>query len=255
MKICFPCRAGKAMSNKCEKCGGRKYLISRKDKFAHASVCECAADCGECEGRGFFIEKKDGYKSKVPCGSCSALRENVKKYNRAQIPAVMSKAEVRGNSAKAEIAADYITKFINHYPALGGFVLHGSTGRGKIEISELAAATVAELTLKQGVGCLFQDFGDLVFRLRDCWNTEISELSVLEPLFKIPLLVMDGVGSGSREITDWEKNVLENIVSKRHGAGAKTVITTKYGKSEFETHVGDTSFSKISAMCQFLEMD
>ena len=180
------------------------------------------------------------------------LRDNVKKYNRAQIPAVMAGAEVKGGGTRGSIAAArYMEEFINSYPKKEGFVLYGSTGRGK---SDLAAAMVAELTLKQGAGCLFQDFGDLILRLKDR-SAGTSEFVVLEPLFKVPLLVIDGVGSGGREITDWERSVFESIVSKRHGARAKTVITTKYGKSELETHVGDRSFSRISAMCRFLGMD
>lgn len=251
MRGCFPCRVRKAMGNSCNKCGGKKYLINGKGEFARAVVCDCAGDCGDCGGRGFSIEKKDGYKSKVSCRSCSVVRDNVKKYNRAQIPSVMAGAEVKGSGTRGSIAAvAYIEQFIESYPEKEGFVLYGSTGRGK---SDLAAAMVAELTL-QGVGCLFQDFGDLILRLKDR-SAGTSELVVLEPLFKIPLLVIDGVGSGGREITDWEKNVLESIVSKRHGARAKTVITTKYGKSELETHVGDRSFSRIEAMCKFLSMD
>ena len=242
------------MGDSCKKCGGEKYLIDGKGEFARAVVCDCARDCGDCGGRGFSIEKKDGYKSKVSCRSCSALRDNVKKYNRAQIPAVMANAGVRGGGTRGSIAAaQYINEFIEFYPEREGFVLYGSTGRGK---SELAAAMVAELTLKQGVGCLFQDFGDFALRMKDTiWGVGVSEFAILEPLFRIPLLVMDGVGSGGREITGWEENVLENIISKRHGARAKTVITTKYGKSELETHVGDRSFSRISAMCKFFSMD
>ena len=242
------------MGDKCGKCDGRGYLIDGKGEFARAVVCDCAGDCADCGGRGFSIEKKDGYKSKVSCGSCSVLRDNVKKYNRAQIPAVMADAKVSAGKdpkAKVQKAVSYIEGFINHYPKKDGFVLHGSTGRGK---SELAAAMVTELTLKQGVRCLFQDFGDLILRLKDR-GAGVSELVVLEPLFKIPLLVIDGVGSGGREITDWEKNVFESIVSRRHGARAKTVITTKYGKSELETHAGDRSSSRVSAMCEFLGMD
>lgn len=242
------------MGEGCGKCGGRGYLIDGKGEFARALVCDCAGDCADCGGRGFFIEKKDGYKSKVPCGSCSVLRDNVKKYNRAQIPAVMAEAKVsvgEGAKPKVQKAVDYIEGFINHYPKKDGFVLFSSTGRGKIE---LAAAMVAELTLKQGVRCLFQDFGDLILRLKSR-SEGTSELAVLEPLFKIPLLVIDSFGSG-RDITDWEKNVLESIVSKRHGARAKTVVTTKYGgESELETHVGDRSFSRIKVMCKFLWMD
>ena len=253
MRGCFPCRVRKAMGDSCNKCGGKKYRIDGKGEFARAVVCGCAGDCGDCGGRGFLIEKKDGYKSKVSCRSCSDMRDNVKKYNRAQIPAVMAGARVKGGSVTNNYiaAAQYVEGFITHYPERQGFVLCGSAGCGK---SDLAALVVAELTLKQGVGCLFQDFGDLILRLKDR-SAGTSELVVLEPLFKIPLLVIDGVGSGGREITDWERNVLESIVSKRHGARAKTVITTKYGESEFKTHVGDRSFSRISAMCEFLGMD
>lgn len=236
----------------CDNCCGNGYKVSRKGGFAHADVCACLEDCNKCDGLGFAIDNRDGYKFKVPCSRCSVVRENVKKYNRARIPAVMASAEVRSDGTReAMSAATYIERFINSYPEKKGFALCGSTGRGK---TELAAAAVAELTLKHGVGCLFQDFADLILRLKG--RDELtSEMIVLEQSFKIPFLVIDGVGPGGRDLTDWEKSVLENIISQRHLSLLKTAITTKYTKSECETRLGDRSFSRISAMCEFLPVD
>lgn len=238
----------------CEKCGGLGCKTEKGKTVARAEICECKKNCAKCGGRGFDIARRqDGYRYKIPCRECSAVYANIKKYNCAQIPAVMAFAELKPpQNTKASISAvEYICRFINSYPREKGFVLAGSPGRGK---TFLAAATVAEQTLKRGVDCLFQDFNDLILKIKDR-SREVSEYALLEPLFKTEILVVDGVGFGGRGLTDWEKSVLENVVSRRYGAGGKLILTAKHGRSELETEMGDQGFSRLSRMCEFLSLD
>ncbi len=246
---------------KCGECGSLGYRINKGKFFAHARVCECKTDCRECGGQGFVVSRgNDGYRYKIPCKKCAAVYANIKKYNNAQIPALMAFAEVkpRTQNKGALLAVEYIRRFINSYPMEKGFVLTGAPGRGK---TFLAAATVAEQTLRQGIECLFQDFNDLIYKIHRGRDEGISEHFVLEPLFKTELLVLDGVGLGGRELTAWEKSVLENIISQRYGANGKLILTTSkhnknnLGESDFQTEIGDQSFSRLSRMCQFLSLD
>ncbi len=240
--------------DKCKKCGGLFYLIEPGRDFARAHICECKKNCTKCGGCGFTVErrKEDKYRYKIACSACSAVHNNVKKYNNARIPAVMAFVEVNAQGTKNMIsAAQYVERFIAGYPREKSFILSSSSGRGK---TRLAAAAASRLTLRNGIDCLFQDFSDLILRLKSR-EEGVSESAFLDSCFNAKVLILDGVGMSSRELTDWEKSVFENIVSHRWRRRGKIILTTKYGRSDLESVMGDHGFSKICGMCEFLNLD
>ncbi|WP_462137418.1 ATP-binding protein [Candidatus Mycalebacterium sp.] len=237
----------------CKKCGGLGCRVTRGKQFARAEVCECKRDCKECGGGGLVVENKEGYRYASPCPVCAPALNNVKKYNNAKIPVAMISASLKsgGGSGSIANAVGYMQKFISKYPHEKGFVLSGSAGRGK---TSFATAVLADLTLKNGIEGLFFDFNDLILQLKGR-EEGVSEIAVLAPCFETEVLVLDSVGMDSRPLTEWEKTVLENIISKRYRANKKIILTTKHGKSDLETEIGSQAFSKINTMCEFAGLD
>lgn len=237
----------------CEKCGGLGCRVAPGKKFARAEVCECKKNCRKCGGGGLVVEMEKGYRYASPCPGCAVALGNVKKYNKANIPAAMTSARLQSSGGSSSIAnaVTYLKNFVSEYPQKKGFVLSGSAGRGK---TGFAAAVLANLTLKNGIEGLFFDFNDLILQLKGR-EEGVSEISALAPCFETEVLVLDAVGMDSRPLTEWENTVVENIISSRYRANKKIIVTTNHGKSEFETEIGDQAFSKINTMCEFIGLD
>ncbi len=227
--------------------------MTRGERFAHAEVCDCKKDCEECGGSGLVVENKEGYRYASPCPYCGAVLKNMKKYNNAKIPAAMYSASLKSGGGSRSIvkAITYMKDFVKKYPQEKGFVLYGSAGRGK---SSFAAAVLKGLTLKNGKDGLFCDFNDLILQLKGR-EEGVSEIALLAPYFETEVLVIDGIGMDSRPLTEWEKTVLENIISSRYRENKKIILTTKHGKSDLEEEIGSQAFSKINTMCEFAGLD
>ncbi len=241
---------------KCDKCKGNRHFIAPDGNFSRARLCECVEECGKCGGDGFTVERREGgYKYRFDCPECSGVRKGVSRYNGAKIPAVMANAELatEGNNLTPGSlnSLNYIRSFVDLFPEKKGFVLSGSPGRGT---TSMVSWAIAELTLKNSVNCLFQDFGDLILRVQSRENG-VSEFEILKPLFDCRVLVLDGVGTGCRPTTDWEKTVFEKIVSSRYSTQSPTILTTKHGSMDLQNEIGDHGFSRVSAMCEFLTLD
>ena len=145
--------------------------------------------------------------------------------------------------------------FVKRYPAVEqGLLLMGTIGVGK---THLAVSIVAELTLQKGVHCLFYDFRDLLKAIQSSYDfrSQVSELSILEPVVNCEVLVLDELGA--RKVTDWMLDMLTYIINKRYNNKKITIITSNWMdkpvKAEDETltdRVGSRIRSRLREMCQ-----
>ncbi len=250
----------------CEKCYSAGFLVDGKDSRAVAELCNCMRDCKNCNGSGVVVaSNKRGYSYASPCSYCGLIRRNVRLYNAAGIPAKY--AHVRQIDAALDVkktshlqsALKYAREeFVKKYPTKRGFLLMGLPGLGK---THLAIGTISELTLNRGVRCIFKDFSHLLSDLKQAYSEGASENEVIMPLVETEVLVVDELGRGKS--SDWELNVLDQLISKRYNTSKRTLITTNCVSYDIakdsdtlneilENKVGERIASRLYEMCEFL---
>ncbi len=251
----------------CEKCYGNGYMVDKKGDFSTARICECVSKCSTCKGLGQVLLKNEkGYTYVEACPSCGVVRRNVRLYNLAGIPAKYSNilqtdADFQHKNNKSLQGALKYAKeeFVNRYPTKRGFLLMGKAGLGK---THLAIGAISELTLDKGVRCIFKDFFHLLSELKAAYSQGIPEHEVLLPLIETEVLVIDELGKGKS--SDWELNILDQLISKRYNASKTTLITTNYVTKEFATkedpeiledRVGPRIASRLHEMCEFIHIE
>jgi DNA replication protein DnaC len=104
-------------------------------------------------------------------------------------------------------------------------------------------------------------------------------MEVLRPLIQVPVLAIDELGK--ERGTDWERSMLDELISRRFNSGLTTLFATNYflderpvpeapGKivktrsPEFQRdaesmtlgqRVGDRIYSRLNEMCSFVRVD
>lgn len=247
----------------CAKCSHRGYSIGPgKNGCGRAEVCECLSACPECGGSAAVFVKNDrGYTCLGPCGLCGAVRLRVRRYNNARIPSkyhgVFRVDAMNPSDAEQIRAMSYVKSFVDRYPRENGFLLMGAPGLGK---TLLAVGAIAELTLQKAVDCVFTDFFFLLGDLRNAYSEGVSENEIIEPLTSAEVLVIDEMGKGRS--SEWERGILDQLISRRYNSSKKTLVTTNYVAREFlsansgtgtevlEDRVGERIASRLYEMCE-----
>ena len=250
----------------CRECCGRGYMISSENgQYARAQTCYCVSECSSCGGSGtVFLENERGYRYLERCGLCGIVRLKIRRYNNAKIPSkyagVLRSDDMEDPSdqdPKSQYAAmEYVKSFVDKYPEKKGFLLMGGPGLGK---TRLAVGAIAELTLQKAVECVFTDFFFLLGDLRKAYSEGIPENEIIGPLIDAEILVIDEMGKGKS--SEWEQNILDQLISKRYNSSKKTLVTTNFvareslpkkpgNKTEIlEDRVGERIASRLYEMC------
>lgn len=251
----------------CRECHHQGYVAHEHEKFSYLKACKCVDECKSCNGIGSISYKNENnYEVRSPCPDCGYLRSNIKRYNHAEIPVKFSSVLMvdtyKPESIGQQNALKHIKeKFINNYPNQRGYVLMGPSGVGK---THLVIGTISELTVEQGIDCLFKDFFLLLSELKQAYSKGLPETDILQPLLKAEVLVIDEMGKGKN--TEWELNILDQLISDRYNTSRKTLITTnflseEYGRknspnSEFlEERIGERILSRLHEMCDFMYIE
>jgi DNA replication protein DnaC len=225
-------------------------------------------ECPECAGAGVVRRVgEDGYPVVGPCG-CRAFSRRMELFNRAGVPGLFADSRLDTFAPRTDSQGDgwkAARELVRSYPLeRRGLVMLGPVGVGK---THLAAAIVRELTLEKGVPCLFCDFVQLLHDLKATYERREGSAALLEPLARVEVLVIDDLGKGRG--TDWELDVLDDLVSRRYNADATTVATTNHLDREMDSRerrsgfvadtlaqrVGTRIQSRLHGMCEFYEMD
>jgi DNA replication protein DnaC len=105
-----------------------------------------------------------------------------------------------------------------------GLLLMGPCGVGK---THLAVAALKEIVL-HGHSGLFYDYRELLKAIQDSYNPEsqTTEMSVLEPVLKTDLLVLDDVGSSKPSL--WALETVGHILNTRYNEKRVTLLTTNF---------------------------
>jgi DNA replication protein DnaC len=266
-------------------CGGAGYVVEQVlGQSARARRCVCQRVCTRCNGTGYALVAA-GDTSKAQVCTCGHLDERIRLFNEIGIPAAVATASFESfkgswsqehGRAKA-VAEDFARKFRPDV-ATRGFLLYGRPGAGK---THLLVATLRYLALEKGVAGKYVEFMLLLSDIRDGFNSNRSHMEILRPLLSVPVLAIDELGK--ERGTEWERAMLDELVSRRFNSGLATLFATNYfldegevpvkehpgarvntrsrqfgAEAEFLTLskvVGDRIYSRLHEMCAFVKLD
>jgi DNA replication protein DnaC len=128
-----------------------------------------------------------------------------------------------GTLAKAKLMLE---RFAQEFPTGDehGVLLMGSCGVGK---THLAVSALKSIVLR-GHGGLFYDYRELLKEIQDSYNpvNQATEMSVLEPVLKVEILVLDDVGSSKP--SPWALETVGHVLNTRYNDKLVTILTTNF---------------------------
>ena len=155
-------------------------------------------------------------------------------------------------------AKDAAQCFVRQYPNQSkGLLFMGPCGVGK---THLAVAIIRELIEKKGFPCIFYDFRDLLKEIQAGYThqSQISEVSVFEPVLKTEVLLLDELGA--TKVTDWMRDTLTYIINTRYNENLVTIITSNWMDEKkddeeiLEERIGKRLRSRLYEMCTVYEI-
>lgn len=272
----------------CPQCQGHGFAVRAEREFAIAEVCPHLSRCPTCRGSGYRRGRDaDGYEVALPC-ALSGLRRRANLFRLAKIPAHFSGCSYPSYQPRSELqraAKLALGSFLAQLskveiddkgrlpPRLRGIGLSGPPGVGK---THLLVGVARILTLDYGVPVHFSDFSQLLWSLKAGFDAGQSETALIRPLVEVEALFIDELGKG--RATEWELGILDALISSRYNRGALTFFATNHPYREqvpsdaaaarrlaesrdnarlesLETRVGGRIASRLSAMCEWLEID
>lgn len=205
------------------------YAPSRAD-YAQARRCDCYRRCPLCDDTRYFFETDaHGYRFARPC-QCVVVDRQIRWVGDARLPAKYHRArlldfrpqpgERRTPEVTAAVQAGF--KFTHGFtPGRRGLLLHGTVGTGK---THLTVAILRYLVINKGVRVRFIEFLHLLADLRATFGDHGRAEDVMRPLVEVPVLAIDELGKGKEG--EWERDVLDELISKRYNAHRTTLFTT-----------------------------
>ncbi len=265
-------------------CGGSGYVVEQVlGQAARARRCACQQACPRCNETGYTLVPSGPSQIAQVC-SCRHLDERIGLFNDIGIPAAVAKASFdsfkswspHASRAKS-VAEGFAQKFRKDAPTKG-FLLYGRPGAGK---THLLAATLRWLALEKGIASRYVEFMLLLSDMKAGFSENRSHMDILKPLLFVPVLAIDELGK--ERGTEWERSMLDELISRRFNSGLATLFATNYfleerespvreqAGSRFDTRsrdfgrdaeamtlpkrVGDRIYSRLNEMCTFVRLD
>jgi DNA replication protein DnaC len=179
--------------------------------------------------------RQDGpYAAAAPC-LCRLRSQAQRLHAAACIPPRYEHCELgnydpvgRTSAARAsrQAALRRCLQYAEKYPALDvGILFSGPCGAGK---THLAVGILRALVQEKGVRGLFIDFRDLLRQIQETYSPThpISTSDVLAHILNAEVLVLDDLGAS--KMTDWVRDTLAHIVTRRYNENRITLFTTNY---------------------------
>ena len=222
------------------------------------------ADCSDCQGSGWKVVERTAPGAQplaadrpgsvsqgepkmvwaVPC-DCTKSEQPDRALTRARIPERYRHCDFENfetdndieNVAREQLQVWnrslgqeklVVQRFAQEFPYPSGnengLLLMGPCGAGK---THLAVSALKQIVSRGHTG-IFYDYRDLLKQIQDSYNAESqsTELSVLEPVLKAELLVLDDVGSSKPSL--WALETVGHVLNTRYNEKRVTVLTTNY---------------------------
>jgi len=255
----------------CLTCGGIGVFYDSKiqvGRYGNLSLCSCIREECLCNGEAPFQYWDEG--GERHWCSCRPFRRRLTETNR------LYKA--------AEIPERYRWKFLDNFKSAApdgtplpyvdevsrsvatlvgteldsapnrGFLLHGNPGTGK---TLLGSIMLNELILRWGMPGRFLNLSRKYFqKLRDTYSEDSDDYGrtwqIIEELCNMPFLVLDDFGI--QRGTDWEMEMLYELVDARYAEERFTVVTTNQDLDEIRKLSHGRIYSRLVEMCYMIPM-
>ena len=239
-------------------------MLARDERDAYSSKM-ARPDCPHCEGSGWKVVERttEGAQAlaadrpgagagepkmvwAVPC-DCTTGDRTERALQRARVPERYRHCDFESydtdndilEASPAQIAAwnrsvaqakIMVQKFAEEFPSgtEHGLLLMGPCGVGK---THLAVSAMKSIVLRGHSG-LFYDYRELLKAIQDSYNPEsqATEMSVLEPVLKAEILVLDDVGSSKPSL--WALETVGHVLNTRYNEKRVTLLTTNFLDSD-----------------------
>ena len=228
------------------------------------------ANCPYCRGSGWELVHNNGLEQVKRC-RCHGGKKRERIFADTRIPLNFAAARLDNFQVYHNVSGKHsinrtlstphevASQFVKNYPAVNkGLFFMGPPGVGK---THLAAAIIAELSLNQGIPCLFCNFQELLKQIQASYDPSfpLSEFSILEPVINKEILVLDDLGAW--KVSDWMRDILGYIINQRYDNKRLMVITSNWmdnpRQPEEETltdRIGSRIRSRLHEMCQEFEI-
>ena len=195
-------------------------------RTARARRCSCQASCFRCRGTGYVLVSSGASAVAQTC-PCRHLDERIALFDAVGIPAAVALASFEtfrswspDHATSKAAAEDFARKFRLDQPTKG-FLVYGRPGAGK---THLVCATLRYLALEKRVACRYVEFMLLLSDIRAGFDSNRGHMEVLRPLVQVPVLAIDELGK--ERGTDWERSMLDELISRRFNSGLTTLFAT-----------------------------
>ncbi len=231
---------------------------SSAETAAAARAIEQIDECPKCFGSGMEVVAGKGARI---C-DCRKRKSQAGKFESVRLPKRYDGFHFHNykpQTASQEAALRLATSLTMEFPAVDrGLLMMGSVGVGK---THLAVSILKGLT-ERGFKCLFYEFHSLLKEIQDSYNpkTFTSELSVLSPVLRTDVLVLDELGASKP--TDWVLDTMAHIINTRYNDKKLTIFTTNYlderrrdGEEVLEDRIGTRLRSRLYEMSRTVLLD
>ncbi len=252
----------------CQHCAGAGYRVGPRGGRALATLCDCLPECERCGGTGErYVQQGRGMR--VGRCICQMLPDRVQLFNRSGIPARHASSSFRSfqpnKNPGSRTAYQFCAAWADSYRPKEenpGLVLMGEVGRGK---THLLVAMLHMLIMEKGVPCRFVEFSHLISEIKAGFDEGVGESRSVMPLADVPVLAIDELGKGRG--TEFERVILDQLISRRYNALATILATTNYAfkgptglvesnlarpdrVQSLGDRVGERNFSRLIEMCR-----
>ena len=274
-------------TQRCAHCGDAGYVVEQRlGAAAAARRCTCQSACPRCGESGYVLVPTPGGHVAQPC-ACKHLDQRIGVFNQIGIPSAVAHSSFdnfkpwsHDHAAAKAASEDLARKFRGDKPTKG-VLLYGRPGAGK---THLLCATLRWLALEKGVSGRYVEFMLLLSDIKRGFDAGRSPMDVLAPLIKVPVLAIDELGK--ERGTEWERSMLDELISRRFNSGLTTLFATNYFLSDdqlpkdvrqggpgqvvrtrtpefgreaehltLRQRVGDRIYSRLNEMCLFVKLD
>ena len=260
---------------RCSHCSGRGLYYDahvEAGRYGTLKVCSCIGEQCRCGGRPpYQYWDEDSQRRWCVCAPVRRrLTEVKRRFHEADVPSRF-RWKFRGDyhavapdgrtplavARRARRVLDYVSALVDDdRDPQRGYLFYGVPGTGK---SLLGAIVLNELMLHRNHSGRFLNLSLKYFQqLRDTFSAESKQYGrtwqILEELCSMPYLVLDDFGV--QRGTEWEMEMLYNLVDARYSEERFTVVTTNQPLDDLqELSHGNRIYSRLLEMCYLVDMN